>query len=1324
VRLAFDWKGLRAPLVIDPAFSLPFWSILSDARVPGATTYDPTLQSREAHLAFDSLRGRTVLVRPVRSQLDADTIMISGNPSPSFLSNRSISPNLRTHSAPPFLGANAASDWQRGYGLESETWEWDGGAWTLVSSARLRGLIDPALAFDIGRGRMVAYGGAAPSDLQCSSASTGFLCQVAGVSGVGDQELATYEYDGAAWTTKRIAGSPPPRLRAAMAWSRSLGKIVLFGGRAFGASDIPAVARNNAIVTPHGPPYPENLTANLLNDTWTYDGTAWVPVLTGSPPPPSEGAQLVYEEQRNVVVLVGGHTSDEIAPNVDRLAIWEFDGIDWTQKLGPGDPNKPVSIRTRRGAAAFYNPLRQRVTILGGTVGKLDFCTMSDGDIASQLAATQNDPVGRRALQASGCLGGFVHDAWEWDGSKLTKVADVVFSGVVGQQPVFAQAVGAAPWATEGAAASVDGGSVVNTPTAFISYRYDRTGNHFPLRTRLERARFPADAGIPPPLSSTSGVEIAATAAAASPLFAAQVHPYALFDAVRGVAMIFAPDAGSIFDTDGASWTVRTPARTPFSNGANDFLAATWDSANQRILAFDPRDGSTWTYTDASGWSAIATNGPPAWRVDPAIHAKRDFIRTDSDKAQGSESAAFMAALPQVPQMAFDRTRRRVVMLYQQATWEFDGAVWTRFSLPPSWTVCAASPLLAFDGARNVTVAFGCNVPADTWQWDGAQWTGPGPTPYTGGVERTQNGLTFVQLPNPNVADWFGTLQVAWSHPNAAFESATLGGVSTIDADGTLRTWNGTNWMAGPKISSQAACALSGWDPSRDAPPMPGGSLQAQQLLGDSTLPDTQYWLGREFLPTCFSPPVIEDTANGRLLAFRDGPIGLLELPFAAPSAQRRWRFVRLGTEGTDDPNVRGAVQANPYPFELMAPETIRLTTQSAPGSRTGQFGYGYVAATAPEKIVQNLWWPYRVLVDPVASRVRLLTNRGVVWELAGEAVATVHSLGDPCGSDLDCSEGLCGTEGVCCDLGKPCTQAACKTCKGATPGVCGPVSAGQPDPSGTCGTGPCTGTCPGTLVASSPASCTYHPTVACGPPDMCSAGVETPGGHCAPNSGACIVPGAQLPNCPVVSGVPDVSSPCVVAAHPCANDVACAEISSCKAACVLRSDCASRYNDCDPLAGTCTADQASLLAAKQGVSPAPRDPPPLRTNQEIAALLVDAGYPLDDAGRVLIESVAGMGLAFDPNHRDIVSGVSLCLDYVESCMMLNKTIDGCVASARRCASSTPWLGDPSGDDCCPHACLLQYFTNRLTMSDEDAVQVFLRSNCYAPPSDAGAGGG
>jgi hypothetical protein len=128
--VALDWSGLTLPVVIDPTFTLPFWSILDDPRVPGETIYDPTLLSRQSHVTFDSTRGRLVLVRPVRPRLDSDTTFLFGDATNMIdVPARGILPAPRTSSpGEPVASAAALADWSRGYDLESETWEWNGSA--------------------------------------------------------------------------------------------------------------------------------------------------------------------------------------------------------------------------------------------------------------------------------------------------------------------------------------------------------------------------------------------------------------------------------------------------------------------------------------------------------------------------------------------------------------------------------------------------------------------------------------------------------------------------------------------------------------------------------------------------------------------------------------------------------------------------------------------------------------------------------------------------------------------------------------------------------------------------------------------------------------------------------------------------------------------------------------------------------------------------------------------------------------------------------------------------------------------------------------------
>ncbi len=143
-----------------------------------------------------------------------------------------------------------------------KTWEFNGVDWTNVTTATsppARNLA--AMVFDPGHCRALLFGGGA------------------GTLGLSD----TWSYDGSNWTQLSTATSPPGRWAHAMAFDSARGKIVLFGG--------------------YGPAYPAG---SDRNDTWEFDGTTWVQVLSQSSPPPTEQAAITYDQSRNRMVMFGG----------------------------------------------------------------------------------------------------------------------------------------------------------------------------------------------------------------------------------------------------------------------------------------------------------------------------------------------------------------------------------------------------------------------------------------------------------------------------------------------------------------------------------------------------------------------------------------------------------------------------------------------------------------------------------------------------------------------------------------------------------------------------------------------------------------------------------------------------------------------------------------------------------------------------------------------------------------------------------------------------------------------------------------------------------
>ena len=92
----------------------------------------------------------------------------------------------------------------------------------------------------------------------------------------------TWAWDGISWTNVTPAdpnSSPSPRGYQSMIYDTVRGQILLFGGNA------------------NGP---------LLNDTWAWNGSAWVPVATSNPPPARYLDMTAYDIGHTQLLLFGG----------------------------------------------------------------------------------------------------------------------------------------------------------------------------------------------------------------------------------------------------------------------------------------------------------------------------------------------------------------------------------------------------------------------------------------------------------------------------------------------------------------------------------------------------------------------------------------------------------------------------------------------------------------------------------------------------------------------------------------------------------------------------------------------------------------------------------------------------------------------------------------------------------------------------------------------------------------------------------------------------------------------------------------------------------
>lgn len=152
-----------------------------------------------------------------------------------------------------FGGANSAGN------VASATYTFDGDAWSVRAPTTLpTARQDAVLVYDPATANTVLFGGINQSGVD-----------------LGD----TWVWDGSNWTQK--AGTAPSAREGAQAeYLPSLGKVVLFGGKASGT---------------------------FKNDTWTWNGTAWTQLSPSASPPARAEGGLAYGGSTNGnLVLYGG----------------------------------------------------------------------------------------------------------------------------------------------------------------------------------------------------------------------------------------------------------------------------------------------------------------------------------------------------------------------------------------------------------------------------------------------------------------------------------------------------------------------------------------------------------------------------------------------------------------------------------------------------------------------------------------------------------------------------------------------------------------------------------------------------------------------------------------------------------------------------------------------------------------------------------------------------------------------------------------------------------------------------------------------------------
>lgn len=314
------------------------------------------------------------------------------------------------------------------------------------------------------------------------------------------------------------------------------------------------------------------------------------------------------------------------------------------------------------------------------------------------------------------------------------------------------------------------------------------------------------------------------------------------FDSARGVTVMFGGYGrlGDTWEWDGEEW--RLP--NVIGPGPRTRHAMAYDSARGAVVLFGGLDGGargdTWEW-DGVEWRQVATSGPPP-RSDHA--------------------------------MAYDSTRGVVVLFggtdasgvrYLNDTWEWDGALWR--NITNAGPVTRGFHALAYDSAREVTVLFGGHGPtrfdsslADTWEWDGSEWT---QRDVEGPTRRRQHTLIYDSARMETIL-FGGTGQgeetwawdgVAWrqhlvSGPTArtfhamAFDDrrqvgVLFGGFPSGPDSRELWEWNGSEWQdSSPRTPGDRSWHAMAYDSHRERTVLYGGAADGQ----------TWEWDGAEWL--------------------------------------------------------------------------------------------------------------------------------------------------------------------------------------------------------------------------------------------------------------------------------------------------------------------------------------------------------------------------------------------------------------------------------------------------------------------------------------------
>lgn len=230
---------------------------------------------------------------------------------------------------------------------------------------------------------------------------------------------SVFEWNGATWKKfERLDPAPDARRFTSLVYDQTLKKIVMFGGYEF--------------------------TRNYLQDTWTWNGTAWTEVKPKKKPPHRAQGTMWYDPLAKKTILYSGAGRASIEDRATRYSdMWSFDGTTWTElskTAAPGIRFAPqITVDPVTGKVLLFGGLRATIDENGlisqfydndtwvwdGQASKWTELNPENAPGPRQNAAFDYDSESGKFVLFGGFAGNiYLSDRWVWDGQNWTVVPD------------------------------------------------------------------------------------------------------------------------------------------------------------------------------------------------------------------------------------------------------------------------------------------------------------------------------------------------------------------------------------------------------------------------------------------------------------------------------------------------------------------------------------------------------------------------------------------------------------------------------------------------------------------------------------------------------------------------------------------------------------------------------------------------------------------------------------------------------------------------------------------------------------------------------------